>query len=84
MGVLPDNFWGNLAETFAGRVDCWHSISATAIVPAHMIVLQNATLLVNGSASLLKVAFFQKMWCVFQISKSQKKYIPKNYPELEI
>ena len=32
----------------------------------------------------LKVAFFQKVRCVFQISKSPKKYIPKNYPELEI
>ena len=29
--------------------------------------------------------FFQKVRFVFQISKSQKKkYIPKNYPELEI
>ena len=28
---------------------------------------------------LLKVAFFQKVWFVFQISK-----FPKNYPELEI
>ena len=33
---------------------------------------------------LLKVAFFQKVRFVFQISKSQKKNIPKNYPELEI
>ena len=33
---------------------------------------------------LLKVAFFQKVRCVFQISKSPKKYVPKNYPELEI
>ena len=36
MGVLPDNFWGNLAETFDGRVDCWHSTSATAIVPVNL------------------------------------------------
>ena len=33
---------------------------------------------------LVKVAFFQKVWFVFQISKSPEKYIPKNYPELEI
>ena len=33
--------------------------------------------------ALLKVAFFQKVGFVFQISKS-KKNIPKNYPELEI
>ena len=33
---------------------------------------------------LVKMAFFQKVRCVFQISKSPKKYIPKNYPELEI
>ena len=32
----------------------------------------------------LKVAFFQKVRFVFQISKSQKIYIPKSYPELEI
>ena len=32
----------------------------------------------------LKVAFFQKVRCVFQISKSPKKNIPKNYPGLEI
>ena len=32
----------------------------------------------------LKVAFFQKVGYVFQIFKSQKKYIPKDYPELEI
>ena len=31
--------------------------------------------------TILKVAFFQKVRCVFQISK---KNIPKNYPELEI
>ena len=29
----------------------------------------------------LKVTFFQKVWCVFQISKID---IPKNYPELDI
>jgi hypothetical protein len=29
------------------------------------------------------VAFFQKVRLVFQISKSQQKNIPKNYPELE-
>ena len=33
---------------------------------------------------ILKVAFFQKVQFVFRISKSQKKNIPKNYPELEI
>ena len=33
---------------------------------------------------MLKVAFFQKVRCVFQISKSPKKIIPKNYPGLEI
>ena len=33
---------------------------------------------------LVKVAFFQKVQYVFQISKSPKKNIPKNYPELEI
>ena len=32
----------------------------------------------------LKVAFFQKVRFVFQISKSPKKNIPKRYPELEI
>ena len=32
----------------------------------------------------LKVAFFQKVRFNFQISKSQKIYIPKNYPKLEI
>jgi hypothetical protein len=31
----------------------------------------------------LKVAFFQKVRFVFQISKSPEKNIPKNYPELE-
>ena len=31
-----------------------------------------------------KGGFFQKVRFVFQISKSQKKNIPKNYPELEI
>ena len=35
-------------------------------------------------ALILKVAFFQKVRCVFQISKSQKKNIPNHYPELEI
>ena len=34
--------------------------------------------------SLPKGGFFQKVRFVFQISKSQKKNIPKNYPELEI
>ena len=33
---------------------------------------------------LLKVAFFQKVRFVFQISKSQKTIFQKNYPELEI
>ena len=34
---------------------------------------------------ILKVAFFQKVQFVFQISKPQKKIIfQKNYPELEI
>ena len=33
---------------------------------------------------MLKVAFFQKVRGVFQISKSPKENIPKNYPELEI
>ena len=33
---------------------------------------------------ILKVAFFQKVRFVFQISQSPKKIIPKNYPELEI
>ena len=33
---------------------------------------------------LIKVAFFQKVWFGFQISKSPKKYIPNYYPELEI
>ena len=32
----------------------------------------------------VKVAFFQKVRFVFQISQSPKKIIPKNYPELEI
>ena len=32
----------------------------------------------------LKVALFQKVQSVFQISKSPKKNIPRNYPELEI
>ena len=32
----------------------------------------------------LKVASFQKVRFIFQISKSPKKIIPKNYPELEI
>ena len=31
-----------------------------------------------------KGGFFQKVQFVFQISKSPKKNIPKNYPELEI
>jgi hypothetical protein len=34
--------------------------------------------------SLSKGAFFQKVRFVFRISKSPKKNIPKNYPELEI
>ena len=38
----------------------------------------------NLLGSLLKVAFFQKVRFVFQISQSPKKIIPKNYPELEI
>ena len=33
---------------------------------------------------LVKVAFIQRVWFVFQISKSPKKYIPNYYPELEI
>ena len=33
----------NKAETFAGRVEWWHNIHATALVPIHMIVLQNAS-----------------------------------------
>ena len=36
------------------------------------------------NSNQLKVAFFQKVRFVFQISKSLKKNIPKNYPELEI
>ena len=32
----------------------------------------------------LKVAFFPKVWGIFQISKSQKTNIPNHYPELEI
>ena len=32
----------------------------------------------------LKVASFQKVRFIFQISKSPKKIIPKNYPQLEI
>ena len=32
----------------------------------------------------LKVAFFQKVQFVFEISKFPKKDNPKNYPELEI
>ena len=32
----------------------------------------------------LKVAFFQKVQCIFKISKYPKNNIPKNYPELEI
>ena len=32
----------------------------------------------------LKVPFFQKVGLVFQISQSQKRNIPKKYPELEI
>ena len=32
----------------------------------------------------LKVAYFQKVWFVFQILTPPKKDIPKNYPELEI
>ena len=32
----------------------------------------------------VKVAFFQKVRFVFQISQSPQKIIPKNYPELEI
>ena len=32
----------------------------------------------------VKGGFFQKVQCVFQISKSPKRNIPKNYPELEI
>ena len=33
---------------------------------------------------ILKVAFFQKVRFVFQISQSPKKIVPKNYPKLEI
>ena len=33
---------------------------------------------------VLKVAFFRKYDSFFKIYKSQKKNIPKNYPELEI
>ena len=36
------------------------------------------------SFSFLKVAYFQKVQCVFYISKSQKKIFQKNYPKLEI
>ena len=36
------------------------------------------------SVPIIKVAFFQKVRCVSQISKSPKKIIPKNYPGLEI
>ena len=39
---------------------------------------------VNIFYPLLKVAFFQKVRFVFQISQSPKTIIPKNYPELEI
>ena len=40
----------------------------------------------NGfsASAQLKVAFFQKVQFFFQISKSPKQIIPKNYPELEI
>ena len=40
----------------------------------------------GASASLqsVKVAFFQKVRCVFQISKSPKENIPKHHSELEI
>ena len=34
--------------------------------------------------NVLKVAFSQKVRFIFQISKSPKKNIPKNYPDLEI
>ena len=39
---------------------------------------------VEKSRSKLKVAFFQKVRFIFQISKSPKKITPNHYPELEI
>ena len=39
---------------------------------------------VGISWMLVNLAFLQKVRFVFQISKCQKKIIPKNYPELEI
>ena len=38
----------------------------------------------NRFKYLLKVAFFQKVLCVFKSSNFQNKNIPKKYPELEI
>ena len=41
-------------------------------------------LLMSKTSAILKMAFFQKVRFVFQISKSKKKIFQKNYPELEI
>ena len=46
--------------------------------------LSPACIIAKSNMSLLKVFFFQKVRFVFQISKSPKNIIPKNYPELEI
>ena len=41
----------------------------------------NALYIQDHASDAVKGVFFQKVQCVFQISK---KNIPKNYPELEI
>ena len=48
------------------------------------VPVEKICLLILQVCNLLKVAFFQKVRFLFQISKSPEKNIPKNYPELEI
>ena len=75
----------------AGSSNSHHEISISSCIflhsPQHVDMKKIAKCWNNflRYSHTLKVAFFQKVWFVFQISKSQKKNnIPNHYPELEI
>ena len=68
-------FWLNYSARTqlpgAGRTRAWHHHGSHTPVNPNIL-----------AASVLKVAFFSES--VISFSNLQKKYFPKNYPELEI
>ena len=77
--------------TLISRLITWNGIQQVinrATIISDILAVCNSSLcfckekLFVAAKRILKVAFFQKVRFVFQISKSQKKNIPKNYPEL--